>query len=191
LAAEIFGLRMPLKLTIRSGIFILPDCGNVSGLDIYNIRVQSIRTGAAFMRLKYFWRIRFVTLCLVLCFSGAVYASDAINWYAYEEGKVLAKVEKKKVFLHFYANWCGFCLKMAKETFQNAAVLSDLNKNFIAIRVDFDKEPETVNKYGVMGLPSSWFLTAMGQPIISIPGYISPEAMLSMLKQVKEVGESG
>ena len=143
------------------------------------------------MRFKCFYRIGFVTLCLVICFSGAVYASDGIKWYAYEEGKVLAKVEKKKVFLHFYANWCGFCLKMAKETFQNASVLSDLNNNFIAIRVDFDKEPETANKYGVMGLPSSWFLTAMGQPIISIPGYISPEALLSMLKQVKEVGESG
>jgi len=142
------------------------------------------------MRCKSFCRICFVTLYLVICFSGAVYASDGIKWYSYEEGKVLAKVEKKKVFLHFYANWCGFCLKMAKETFQNAAVLSDLNDNFIAIRVDFDREPETAGKYGVMGLPSSWFLTAMGQPIISLPGYISPEALLSMLNQVKEVGES-
>ena len=143
------------------------------------------------MRFKCFCRIRLVTLCLVICFSSVVYSSDGIKWYSYEEGKVLARVEKKKVFLHFYANWCGFCLKMAKETFRNAAVLSDLNNNFIAIRVDFDKEPETVNKYGVMGLPSSWFLTSMGQPIISIPGYISPEALLSMLKQVKEVGEGG
>ena len=143
------------------------------------------------MRFNCFCRKGFVTLCLVICFSGVAHASDGIKWYAYEEGKVLAKVEKKKVFLHFYANWCGFCLKMAKETFQNAAVVSDLNNNFIAIRVDFDKEPETVNKYGVMGLPSSWFLTAMGQPIISIPGYIPPEVLLSMLKQVQEVGEEG
>ena len=163
----------------------------VSALQIFNIRVQSIQTGAARMRFKYFCSVQLVTFFLVICFSSAIYASDSIKWYAYEEGKVLAKVEKKKVFLHFYADWCGFCLKMAKETFQNAAVLSDLNNNFIAIRVDFDKEPETANKYGVMGLPSSWFLTTMGQPIISIPGYISPEALLSMLKQVKEVGESG
>jgi thioredoxin-related protein len=31
----------------------------------------------------------------------------------------------------------------------------------------------------------------MGQPIISIPGYISPEALLSMLQQVKEVSAGG
>jgi thiol:disulfide interchange protein len=132
-----------------------------------------------------------VTLGLILGLCGTVNASDSIKWYAYEEGKVLAKIEKKKVFLHFYADWCGFCLKMAKETFRDAAVLSNLNHHFIAIRVDFDEEPETVNKYGVRGLPSSWFLTAMGRPIISIPGYISAEALLSMLTDVKDVSVGG
>ena len=143
------------------------------------------------MRLQYSFSILLVTFCLIICLSGTVHASDSIKWYAYEEGKVLAKIEKKKVFLHFYADWCNFCLKMAKEAFQNAAVVSDLNNNFIAIRVDFDKEPDTVQKYGVMGLPSSWFLTATGQPMLSIPGYISVEALLKMISEVKEVGESG
>ena len=143
------------------------------------------------MRLQYSFSILLVTFCLIICLSGTVHASDSIKWYAYEEGKVLAKIEKKNVFLHFYADWCGFCAKMAKEAFQNAAVVSDLNNNFIAIRVDFDKEPDTVQKYGVMGLPSSWFLTATGQPMLSIPGYISVEALLKMISEVKEVGESG
>ena len=48
------------------------------------------------MKFKNFCRIQFVTLCLAIFFSGVVYASDGIKWYAYEEGKVLAKVEKKK-----------------------------------------------------------------------------------------------
>ena len=92
--------------------------------------------------------------------------------------KVLGKIEKKKVFLHFYADWCGFCLKMAKETFRNSAVVSYLEKNFIAVRVNSDKEPDTAAKYGVMGLPSNWFLTEMGQPIGNIPGYIPPDAIV-------------
>jgi len=48
------------------------------------------------MRAKYFYRILFVTLCLVICFSSAAYASDRVKWYSYEEGKALAKIEKKK-----------------------------------------------------------------------------------------------
>jgi len=143
------------------------------------------------MRAKYFYRILFVTLCLVICFSSAAYASDRVKWYSYEEGKALAKIERKKVFLHFYADWCGFCLKMAKETFRDSAVVSYLNENFIAIRVDFDKETATAEKYGVTGLPSNWFLTEMGQPIGSIPGYIAPDALLSLLREVNEINVGG
>ena len=49
------------------------------------------------MRANYFYRILFVTLCLVICFSSAAYASDRVKWYSYEEGKALAKIERKKV----------------------------------------------------------------------------------------------
>ena len=143
------------------------------------------------MRSKYFCRILFVTLCLVICFCGAAYASDSIQWYSYEEGKVLAKIEKKKVFLHFYADWCGFCLKMAKETFRDTTVVSTLNKNFISIRVDFDKETAIAEKYGVRGLPANWFLTEMGQTIVSIPGYIAPEPLLSLLREVNGINVGG
>jgi thioredoxin-related protein len=150
---------------------------------------KQIKPGKNFMRSKYFCRILFVTLCLVIWFSSVADASDNIKWYSYKEGKVLGKIEKKKVFLHFYADWCGFCLKMAKDTFRDSAVVSYLDKNFIAVRVNSDKEADTAAKYGVMGLPSNWFLTEMGQPIGSIPGYIPPDAMLSLLKEVNGINE--
>ena len=150
---------------------------------------KQIKPGNNFMRSKYFCRIMLVILCLLICFSSVVDASDNIKWYSYKEGKVLGKIEKKKVFLHFYADWCGFCLKMAKETFRDSAVVSYLDKNFIAVRVNSDKEPDTAAKYGVMGLPSNWFLTNMGQPIGNIPGYIAPDAMLSLLKEVNGISE--
>ena len=152
-----------------------------------NTDSNPIETGAVFMRLNYICRVLLITLYLTVWFLNVAHASDSIKWYSYEEGKVLAKIEKKKVFLHFYADWCGFCLKMAKETFRDSAVVSYLSENFIAVRVDFDRESATAEKYGVMGLPSNWFLTEMGQPIVSIPGYIPPEALLSLLREVNEV----
>ena len=143
------------------------------------------------MNSKYFCRVLLITLYLAVWFVNVASASDSVKWHSYEEGKVLAKIEKKKVFLHFYADWCVFCLKMAKETFRDATVVSNLNKNFIAIRVDFDTELATVEKYDVKGLPSNWFLTEMGQPIISIPGYIAPEALRSLIKEVNGISEGG
>jgi len=125
-----------------------------------------------------------ITILVTVGFFNIAYASNSIKWYSYEEGKVLAKIEKKKVFLHFYADWCVFCRKMAKDTFQNNNVVSTLNDTFIAIRVDSDNEPDLAAKYGVRGLPANWFLTEMGQPIVSIPGYIAPDVLLSLLKEV-------
>jgi len=139
------------------------------------------------MRSMYFYRVLLITLCLTICFFSIADAAADIKWYSYKEGKVLGKIEKKKVFLHFYADWCGFCLKMNKETFRDAAVVSYLNKNFIAVRVNSDKKPDTAAKYGVRGLPSNWFLTEMGQPIGNIPGYIPPDALLSLLKEVNGI----
>ncbi len=143
------------------------------------------------MKSKYLCFVLLITMCLTVWFFNIAYASDSIKWYSYEEGKVLAKIEKKKVFLHFYADWCGFCLKMAKVTFRDATVVTSLNKDFIAIRVDFDEESATAEKYGVKGLPANWFLTQMGQPIVSIPGYIAPEALLSMLREVNGISVGG
>lgn len=112
-------------------------------------------------------------------------ASDRIKWYSYQEGMVTGRIAKKKVFLHFYANWCGYCRKMAKETFQDPSVISYLNENYISVRVDFDKEGDIASQYGVRGLPSTWFLTQTGEKIGNVPGYIPPKALLSMLKEVQ------
>ena len=143
------------------------------------------------MRSRYLCRVLLITILVTVGFFNIAYASNSIKWYSYEEGKVLAKIEKKKVFLHFYADWCVFCRKMAKDTFQNNNVVSTLNDTFIAIRVDSDNEPDLAAKYGVRGLPANWFLTEMGQPIVSIPGYIAPDALLSLLKEVNEVKTGG
>ena len=132
-----------------------------------------------------------IGFCLSIGFFSDTAAVESINWRSYEEGLVVSKIEKKKIFLHFYANWCVFCGKMAKETFQNPTVVSYLNNNFIPVRVDTDKEPEKAMNYGVTGLPSTWFLTEMGEAIGTVPGFIPPDTLLSMLKKVNGMGTGG
>ena len=89
-------------------------------------------------------------------------ASDGIRWYDYEEGKALMQSEGKKGFLNFYADWCKYCKVMDEETFSNAAVIAYLNRNFIAMKVNSDKDTQRAANYGVRGLPSTWFLAADG-----------------------------
>ena len=139
------------------------------------------------MNVDHLRRIWLIPLSFIIFFANAVPASEIINWRSYEEGMVLSKIEKKKVFLHFYADWCGFCRKMAKDTFQDASVVAYLNSNFIPVRVNTDNERQTAANYGVAGLPFNVFLTDRGEPIVSVPGYIPAETMLLMLKEINRV----
>ena len=143
------------------------------------------------MNLNYIRCIRFLILTMILCTAGVAPAADSINWRSYEEGMVLSKVEKKKVFLHFYADWCGFCRKMANTTFKDTALINYLNENFMPIRVNTDSEPETADAYGVMGLPLTVFLTEMGEPIFSVPGYVATDPLMSMLKEINGLKTGG
>jgi thioredoxin-related protein len=143
------------------------------------------------MKLRYIRLTFFFFVGVAIALSSTSIASETINWYAYAEGLALGKIEKKRVFLHFYADWCGYCVKMAKDTFQDATVVAYLNENFIPIRVNVDIEQETAGKYAVVGLPYTMFLTEMGEPIVGFPGYVPAGTLIPMLKEVKSLKTGG
>jgi thioredoxin-related protein len=104
-----------------------------------------------------------------------------IEWHSYDDGMARGKFEKKKVFLHFTAEWCFYCGVMEKETFKDPAIISSLNENFISIKVDYDRETKTSDFYRVMGLPDSIFIAEDGQIIGRRPGYIPPDQLKLIL----------
>jgi thioredoxin-related protein len=112
------------------------------------------------------------------------FSSDRINWHTYKEGMELGKKGQKKVFLYFYADWCGYCRDMEKITFKDQSVIDVLNSRFIPVRVNTDKEKEAASGYNIRGLPSNWFITENGENISNRPGYIPPNMLLFILKYI-------
>ncbi|MBA3029510.1 MAG: DUF255 domain-containing protein [Desulfobacteraceae bacterium] len=135
-------------------------------------------------------RYKFISLMMVLllfvsaCGSETVSSTEKIKWLSYDEGIKQGKQGGKKVFISFYADWCTFCEKMEKETFRKNEVVGFVNENFVAIRVNSDKEAEIARKYFVRGLPMTWFMDANGEKISSIPGYIPPDMFMQVLNFV-------
>lgn len=127
---------------------------------------------------------RFV-LFFFLVVPAQAMAANAIAWNGYDKGLALAKEKKKKVYINFHADWCGYCRKMEKETFVDPKVIAFLNDNFIAIRINSDKEPLLARKFNVRGLPANFFLTEQGEAIGNQPGYLDPKAFLEVLAFVK------
>lgn len=128
-----------------------------------------------------------LTLMLTL-YSGTVQASSAqdggIQWLSYAEGRQQGEAQNKKVFLVFNADWCRYCLQMEKETFQNPTIIAYVNRNFVPVSVNSDKQQDIATKYNVRGLPSTWFISENGDRIGNRPGYIASDEMLKILKYI-------
>jgi len=134
--------------------------------------------------------IAFTVSCwfvLNLIFSSALLAVEgpSIQWHKYNAGMQQSRQTNKKIFLHFWAEWCAYCTMMERDTFHNKAVVEFLNEHFISIKVDFDREKNIANHFQVRGLPNTFFLTERGERISNLPGYIAADAMLGLLKYVQ------
>lgn len=112
-------------------------------------------------------------------------SADGIKWYTYEKGMAAGKEEGKKIFLHFYADWCRYCKQMDSKAFSDNAIVGYLNSNFIPIRVNSDKQSKIAMKYRVRGLPTTWFLRENGDKIVWRPGYIGEDDLLGYLKFIQ------
>ena len=140
--------------------------------------------------MKKKWILTIVTLALMATpiFSSAspsaAQTGGGIQWMSYDEGRERGEAENKKVFLVFNADWCRYCLQMEKETFQNPTVIAYVNRNFVPIRVNSDRDEKIAAEYSVRGLPSTWFISETGDRIGNRPGYIPTEEMLSILKYI-------
>ncbi len=106
-----------------------------------------------------------------------------INWQNFEDGIARGKTENKKLYLHFYANWCGACRIMETKTFKDPVVIAFINENFIPIKVNTDNEQDISRLFRIRSLPDNWFIAEDGKPIGHQPGYIKPDLMRRMLKE--------
>lgn len=120
-----------------------------------------------------------VLICII---ADPADAGDQIKWYAYEEGLALGKSENKKIFISFHADWCKFCYTMDQQTFKDPDVIDYLASNFIAIKVDVEREKSIARKYNINPLPDSWFLEDNGEVIGNKPGFLSAKEMMAVLQ---------
>jgi thioredoxin-related protein len=112
-------------------------------------------------------------------------SADGIAWRPYDPAMAQAGTERKPVFLHFWAEWCQYCRKMARETFRDAELVRYLNDKFVSIRVNYDKQKPLVEQFGVNGLPTSFLIDTDGRRIGPLPGFIPPDRLLAALKKIQ------
>jgi thioredoxin-related protein len=73
---------------------------------------------------------------------------------------------------------------MDMTTFKDAAVQSRL-AGFVPLKIDGDKHPELVAKYGPPAWPTMLVIDATGKPILGTVGYVDAAGYLNVLDLAK------
>ncbi|MCB0481196.1 MAG: DUF255 domain-containing protein [Flavobacteriales bacterium] len=147
-----------------------------------------------------------ILTALIITFSTALLAQEVppIQWMTMEQAQEAMKVEKKKIFIDLYTDWCGWCKKMDATTFVDPNVAFFMNKYYYAVKFDAEtKDTIVFNNYkfantapvdkrgthyfaysildGQMSYPSFAILDENMTRIHVIAGFQQPEPFMSTL----------
>ena len=141
----------------------------------------------------------------LLSLSFSVNAQE-VTWLSWSEAAELAVNDKKpkKIFVDVYTDWCGWCKKMDKDTFQNEEVATYMNANFYMVKLDGEGKEEIVYKgktfkfvpsgrkgyhefaaalmNGKLSYPTTVFLDEKLNMLSPVPGYQKPGPFLNIAK---------
>ncbi len=101
------------------------------------------------------------------------HANNPVDWYPWgAEALERARAEDKPIFLSIGYSACHWCHVMAHESFEDPEIAAQLNRDFVAIKVDREERPDLDDVYmaavqtmtGSGGWPMSVFLTPALEP---------------------------
>lgn len=137
-----------------------------------------------------------------------------VKWMSIEEAVQQMERDKaegrkvKKVFIDIYTDWCGWCKKMDKETFEHPEISAYLNANFYPVKLNAEQKADIEFKGhtfkfvpngrrgyhefaaslmdGKMSYPTVVFLTEDFKILQRIPGYLDVQKFDQISKYLGE-----
>lgn len=134
--------------------------------------------------------------------------AQKVEWVSFEKAVKLNKQNPKKIMVDVYTDWCGWCKKLKKNTFNHPDIAQYINENFYPVRFNAESdEPvtfmgKTFTKtgsraksphqlaaallQGKMSYPSVAYLDEQNRLIAAVPGYYEPKDIEPILKYISE-----
>jgi thioredoxin-like negative regulator of GroEL len=131
-------------------------------------------------------RIGMTAMAMALAASAA---SGAVSFEkdGWDAALRRAAAEKRPVMVELYAEWCGVCKMLERNTWGNPQV-GQLARPFVSVRVDAEKGEGVAlaRRFGVRGYPTIVFLSPDGREVHRESGYVPPSAFPAVVRTALE-----
>jgi uncharacterized protein YyaL (SSP411 family) len=117
-------------------------------------------------------------------FSRRPNRASEIHWRTWS-AETFADAERldRPVLLNLTAVWCHWCHLMDETTYSDPALISLINEQMVAVRVDADRLPHVQDRYTAGGWPTNAFLTPTGE-VLWAGTYVSAEQFQAVAEGV-------
>lgn len=152
--------------------------------------------------------MRVFSILSVFLLIGLMPAKAQIKWLSWEEAQAKNQTEPRKFMVDVYTQWCGWCKKMDKATFQQPDISSYINQNYYPVKFDAETKTDiTFNNrvykfirsgssgyhelakeitFGKLSYPTLVFLDEKLNVIQPIPGFKDPGSLDKIIKYFAE-----
>jgi protein disulfide-isomerase len=134
-------------------------------------------------------------------FGGIIASSEAAEAWKTDYSAALAEAakENKMVLLDFTgSDWCGWCIKLQKDTFSRPEFKKFAQESLVLVELDFPRgktqsdelkkqNEELAEKFGVQGFPTLVLLDPQGKEAARNVGYLQggPEAFVQWVESAR------
>jgi len=102
--------------------------------------------------------------------------STKVKWQkSLKTAQKLALQQDKPIMIVFGASWCTFCHKLERETLGDKRIASMIEREFIPVHLDFNKEEKVAKILEVERLPCTVILTPEADLLLKFEGYAEPK----------------
>lgn len=125
-----------------------------------------------------------------------------------EEAIKASESSPRKILMDVYTDWCGWCKVMDRETFSDSSVAAYISKNYYAVKLNAETQPEFTYKGQTFRLlsangrsmnefvlaitnnqpsyPSIAYFDEGGNLLTVIPGFKKPNDLLPIIQYLGE-----
>ena len=126
--------------------------------------------------------------------------ASELTWMGFNDGYALAKKKNKIMLIDVYTDWCGWCKRMDRDTYEKAEIIEILNKDYVVIK--FNPEIQNavykfegkeyngpqlaaaISNNQINGYPTTIFHSPKNKKTEVLSGYYNPERFKPVLETI-------